>query len=137
MSTIVLRATARLLTPVIVVLAVFFMLRGHDDPGGGFIAGLILGAGVVLRWLAFGPEGVGVLLPVRPAVLLAGGLAVAVVTGLVPLVFGEPFLSGTVVGTRVVGVEVKVATSLIFDVGVMSIVLGMVGTFVVALGQER
>lgn len=137
MSTIVLRATARLLTPVIVVLAVFFMLRGHDDPGGGFIAGLILGAGVVLRWLAFGPEGVGVLLPVRPAVLLAGGLAVAVVTGLVPLVFGEPFLSGTVVGTSIVGLEVKVATSLIFDVGVMSIVLGMVGTFVVALGQER
>ncbi len=137
MSTIVLRATARLLTPVIVALAVFFMLRGHDDPGGGFIAGLILGSGVVLRWLAFGPEGVGVLLPVRPAVLLAGGLAVAVVTGLVPLVFGEPFLSGTVVGTSIVGLEVKVATSLIFDVGVMSIVLGMVGTFVVALGQER
>jgi multicomponent Na+:H+ antiporter subunit B len=70
-------------------------------------------------------------------VLLAGGLAVAVVTGLVPLALGEPFLSGTVVGTSIVGREIKVATSLIFDVGVMSIVLGMVGTFVVALGQER
>jgi hypothetical protein len=55
----------------------------------------------------------------------------------VPLALGEPFLSGTVVGTSIVGREIKVATSLIFDVGVMSIVLGMVGTFVVALGQER
>ena len=137
MSTLTLRVTARFLTPVVVVLAAFFMVRGHDDPGGGFIAGLVLGAGVVLRWLAFGTNGIGRLLPLPPRVLLALGSGLAIVSGVTPLLFGDPLLSGTVVRVSVAGLELKAATSLVFDLGVLSIVLGMVGTFVVTLGQER
>jgi multisubunit Na+/H+ antiporter MnhB subunit len=136
-STAILRHAARLLTPVIVILAVFFLLRGHDDPGGGFIAGLVLGAGIVFRWLAFGNEGIGRLLPADPVVLLASGLGLAVLTGLGAVVAGEPFLAGELWKTEVWGRELKVTSSLAFDVGVSLVVIGMVGAFVRALGEER
>jgi multisubunit Na+/H+ antiporter MnhB subunit len=136
-SSAILRHAARVLTPAIVVLAVFFLLRGHDDPGGGFIAGLVLGAGIVFRWLAFGSEGIGRLLPASPTVLLASGLGLAVVTGLAPMAFGEPFLKGEIWKAELWGGELKVTSSLVFDVGVSLVVVGMVGAFVRALGEER
>jgi multisubunit Na+/H+ antiporter MnhB subunit len=137
MTTVILRTAARGLTPVAVILAMFFLIRGHNDPGGGFIAGLVLGAGIVLRWLAFGVEGVGRLLPVPPVALLGAGLVLAVGTGLVPVILGDPFLSGALWEARLLGIELKVASSLFFDVGVVLVVLGMVGAFVQTLGDER
>ncbi|HSL11728.1 MAG TPA: MnhB domain-containing protein [Actinomycetota bacterium] len=136
-TTLILRVAARGLTPPVIALAVFFLWRGHDAPGGGFIAGLVLGAGVVLRWLAFGVDGIGALVPGPPARVLALGLVVAVTVGAVPLAFGEPFLSGAIWEPRVGDVEVKLASSLVFDVGVTLVVVGMVGAFVRGMGARR
>jgi multicomponent Na+:H+ antiporter subunit B len=118
-----------------VALAIFFLLRGHDAPGGGFIAGLTLGAGTILRWLAFGPDGVGRLLPLPPLALVAAGLALAILTGVVSLVAGEAFLTGAVWSGEVVGLSVKVASSIAFDVGVTLLVLGAVGALVRSMGE--
>lgn len=137
LSTVILRAAARGLTPAIVILAVFFLLRGHDEPGGGFIAGLVLGAGIVFRWLAFGNEGIGRLLPLAPTSLLALGLGLAVGTGLAAVALGEPFLTGAVWKADVAGLQVKATASLVFDAGVMLVVVGMVGAFVRTLGASR
>lgn len=128
---------ARALTPAVVVLALFFLWRGHDAPGGGFIAGLVFGAGIVLRWLAFGPDGIGPLLPAPPSRVLALGLVIAIGVGMVPVAVGEPFLSGAIWELSVLGTELKVASSLVFDVGVTFAVVGMVGAFVRGMGSIR
>jgi multisubunit Na+/H+ antiporter MnhB subunit len=119
----------------VVVLGLFFLLRGHDAPGGGFIAGLTLGTGVILRWLAFGPRGVGRLMQVAPLTLIAAGLVLAIATGAVTTLLGEPFLSVALWTGEVVGLSFKVSSSLVFDVGVTSLVLGTVGALVRAMGE--
>jgi multisubunit Na+/H+ antiporter MnhB subunit len=136
MTSVILRTAARALTPLVVVLAMFFLVRGHDAPGGGFIAGLVLGAGIVLRWLAFGVDGLRPLLPARPTTLLVAGLLLAVLAGIVPVLLDQPFLSGAVWKSELAGFEVKVASSLVFDTGVTLVVVGMVGAFVRSLGVE-
>jgi multisubunit Na+/H+ antiporter MnhB subunit len=136
-STLILRTTARALTPAVLALALFFLIRGHDAPGGGFIAGLVIGAGIVLRWLAFGVDRLSPLVPAEPLVIVGCGLGIAVASGIVPMLFGGAFLSGTVWELEAASLELKVASSIVFDLGVTFVVVGMVGAFVRSLGGVR
>lgn len=138
MSTLILRATTRVLTPIMVVLSLYLLMRGHDAPGGGFIAALVAGAAVVLQYLANGLQGVRRFLPVEVGTLTGIGLLLAVGFGLAGLVLGVTFLEGALwkLDVPVVG-EVKVAASLSFDIGVYLIVLSVVVAIVRYLGEER
>lgn len=132
MSTPILRWTARALTPVIVGFSIYFLLRGHNAPGGGFIAALVAGSAVVLQYLANGLEGIRRFVPVRFATLMAFGLVIAVLAGIIPLFFGGAFLQGAV---WYLG-DLKVAASLGFDVGVYLVVLSVVIVIVRYLGER-
>ncbi|HVL81066.1 MAG TPA: MnhB domain-containing protein [Actinomycetota bacterium] len=132
MSTPILRWTARALTPVIVVVSLYFLLRGHNSPGGGFIAALVAGSAVVLQYLAHGLDGVRRFIPVRFATLLSLGLVIAVVSGLVPLAFGGAFLEQT---TFDIG-DLHLSSSLAFDIGVYLVVLSVVVVIVRYLGER-
>ena len=136
-STPILRATTRALTPVIVVLSIYLLLRGHESPGRGFIAALVAGAAVVLQYLANGLEGTRRFLPVAAITLFAVGLLLAVVTGLGGVVFGAAFLETTIweIEIPLLG-ALKVASSLAFDVGVYLVVLAVVVAVVRYLGEE-
>lgn len=125
MNTVIVRASVRALTPLIALLAVVLLFRGHDAPGGGFIAALAASAAVVLRRVAFGPAPGYSERRGRFALFLGTGLLLAVVYGLVPIVLGDTFLEGAKWSAHlpVLG-EVKLASSLIFDAGVFLIVLG-------------
>jgi multicomponent K+:H+ antiporter subunit A len=101
---------------------VFILLRGHNQPGGGFIAGLVLAVALSLQAMA---QGLDSLAPLRPALhpLLSGGLAVAAATGAAAFVFAHPFLtsaSGHPV-LPLVG-AVPLASALLFDLGVWLVV---------------
>lgn len=137
-STVVSRTTVRILNPVIVAMSVFFLFRGHNAPGGGFIAGLVAGSVIVLRYLTNGTEGVRHLLPFEAETLLGAGLLVAASTGLVALVAGGQFLESAIWHWEapVLG-ELEVATSLFFDIGVYCIVIGTVLAVVRHLGREE
>lgn len=137
MSTLVLRVVSRLLTPIIAVLAVYLFLRGHNAPGGGFIAGLVAAAAMVLRYLADGPDAVRRSLPLPPQVVLAAGLGIVVGFGLVGLLVGGTFLDSAVWTWAVLGAQVKLAASLVFDLGVLLVVLGAVVSFLGALGRDE
>ncbi|HEY8482198.1 MAG TPA: hydrogen gas-evolving membrane-bound hydrogenase subunit E [Spirillospora sp.] len=129
-------AAARLLGPAILVFSVYLLLAGHTRPGGGFVAGLVASMAFVLRYLPGGRHELAAAMPVRPAVLLGGGLAVAVVTGAAGWAFPDAaFLAGEAphVALPVLG-DVKLSTSLFFDVGVYLLVLGMVLTILTTLG---
>jgi multisubunit Na+/H+ antiporter MnhB subunit len=136
-STVIVRTMARVLTPGIFLLSLYLLARGHHQPGGGFIGGLVAGGAAVLLHLAWGAVGVR-RLRVDGPVLLATGLLLAVGYGLAGLAFGDAFLQGAIWRLEALpGVgEVKVAASLVFDVGIYLVVIGLVVTYLRALGEE-
>lgn len=136
-QTVILSASTRLLAPLMFGFSAYLLLRGHSAVGGGFIGGLVAGAGVVIMHLAHGPDPGRLLRRVSVEALVGTGLLVGVSYGLAGLVLGGSLLRGGKVEIRlpVLG-EQGLAASLIFDVGVYLIVVGLVVAAVRALGDE-
>lgn len=116
----VLRVGARIIVPLLLFAAVVLFWRGHDEPGGGFIAGLVAGAAIAVASIS----GIHLRIPSSPA-LLASGLLIALVSALAGPLTGGAFLEPVKVGVPVVG---PLTTSLAFDLGVALIVVGLVRT---------
>ena len=150
MSTVIARTAVRLTVPITLVTALSLLLQGHNLPGGGFIAGVLTAAGIALVYVVFGLEELSDMLGVgRPGpfghaplayyrVLFGLGLALAAGSGLVPLLFGDPFLTQTywiLHGVPLFG-EVEVASALAFDVGVYLTVVGALLSIVAVVGVE-
>jgi multicomponent Na+:H+ antiporter subunit A len=125
------RTAARLLMPLLLLFSVFLLLRGHNEPGGGFVAGLVGAAAFALYAIAYGvPPARGALL-VRPLTLLGAGLLIALVSGLPAMVRGQPYLTAQ----WVLG-PVAIGTPLVFDIGVFLVVAGVVLMMVFTLAEE-
>ncbi len=138
MSDLILSTATRFLMPLFLTFAVFLLLRGHNEPGGGFIGGLVAAAGFALYSLAYSPGRMMQLLRVGPRTLIGWGLLLAAVSGLPALAAGTPFLTALWAKLHIPGlVNLKVGTPLIFDVGVFLVVVGVVLTVVVALQEEE
>lgn len=129
---VILTETVNGLTPILLLFSLFLTFRGHNDPGGGFAGGLVMGAAVILRYLASGTAGVRSL-RVDPILLIGLGLGLAVVTGLGGLLSGNAFLESAIWHQQLplIG-EVKVVTSAFFDIGVHILVVGVVMSILVA-----
>lgn len=136
MSSLILRAAARVLMPLLLVFAVFLLLRGHNEPGGGFVAGLVVAVAFVLRVLAEGTEAARAALLVHPSRLLGVGLLAALGSGFIPLVLGRPFLTACWADIGFAGVRVFVGTPLLFDLGVCLLVIGVVLTMTFNLAEN-
>ena len=137
MRSLILATSTRILTPVIVVVSVYLLMRGHNSPGGGFIGALVAGAAVVLNYLAHGIAGLRRLLPVTAGTLLGAGLLLATTVGLGGLVVGGQFLESAVWEWHSPLGELKVTASLFFDIGVFFIVVGVVVAIMRYLGEEH
>ena len=134
---VVLEVITRILFHSIVVFSVFLLFSGHNAPGGGFAGGLVAGLALVLRYLAGGRYELGEAAPVDPGLLLGLGLLIAGGTGVVGLVLGADVLQTAILETTlpVLG-DVKLVTSLFFDIGVYLIVVGLVLDVLRSLGAE-
>ena len=130
-------ASVRLLFASIAVLSIYFLFAGHNQPGGGFVGGLTAGAAVSLVFVAGGLESVRDLLPTRPWVVLGVGLAIAVVTALIPILLGGAVLEHAVfeVDVWMIGV-LKATSALPFDIGVYLVVVGLVLMAYEAFGED-
>ncbi|WP_225732796.1 Na+/H+ antiporter subunit A [Pseudoclavibacter sp. CFCC 11306] len=125
----------RLLFLPLMLISVMLLIAGHNQPGGGFAGGLVAGLALVLRYLAAGRYELGEALPVPPGVLLGTGLATAVGTGALSMLFGEPFLTSLWwQATLPIFGEVKLGTPTLFDIGVYLVVLGLVFDVLRSLG---
>ena len=133
---IMLTMLMRPLLPLALVVAFHILLRGHNLPGGGFIAGLITGVVFILQYLAVGIDVTATRLRIDHVRLFAVGLGLATATGLASMVFGLPFLTGThgYVGLPLVG-PVHLASALIFDLGVYLVVVATVLLVLTELGR--
>lgn len=134
MTSSILQTATRLLMPLLLLFAVFLLLRGHNQPGGGFVAGLVVSASYVLYAIAFGVAAARRALLVQPSTLLSVGLLVALVSGLPAVVSGRPFMSALWTTPPGFG-GVAVGTPLIFDIGVFLAVVGVVSTIVFTLAE--
>lgn len=131
-DSLILRTTSSVLMPLMLLFSLFELLRGHNEPGGGFVGGLLAAGGLCLYLLAHGPEATRRLLRIDPRVLVGAGLLVALVAGLVAPLRGDPFLTGVWLEQPVPGIG-KVSTVLLFDVGVYLVVAGTTLLMVLAL----
>ena len=154
MTSVIMRTTARVIVPIILVVSVTLFVEGHNLPGGGFIGGVLTVTAFAVIYLAFGLDFLerGVLgrdvdpgkEPSRDRIVVAYrrvfeyGLAIAVVSGLVPLAFDEPFLAQTFWEFEGVPIyhHVEVASALAFDFGVYCVVVGGLLTILSVVGAE-
>lgn len=135
MTSSILQTATRVLMPLLLLFAVFLLLRGHNQPGGGFVGGLVVASSFVLYAIAFGVDAGRRALLVRPSTLLGVGLLVALTSGLLSVVMGQPFMTAQWTELAVGSNAVAVGTPLVFDVGVFLAVIGVVLTIVFTLTE--
>ncbi|GAB2464201.1 MAG: monovalent cation/H+ antiporter subunit A [Comamonas sp.] len=115
----------RLLLPFAAVISMYIFLRGHNEPGGGFVAGLVLSIGLLLQYIVSGTQWVESHLPIFPRRWIAVGLLFALGTGVGSWYFGYPFMtSHGWHGHLPLFGEVHIASALFFDIGVFALVVG-------------
>jgi len=128
---------ARLMLPLAVMVAIYLFLRGHNLPGGGFVAGLVIAIAFIMQYLVAGASWIEARLTLNPARWIAVGLLVAAATGAGALALGYPFLTTHTahLDIPVVGV-VHLPSALFFDVGVFSVVTGSTLLVLLALAHQ-
>ncbi len=121
----ILSMMARILLPLALLVAIYIFLRGHNQPGGGFIAGLVTSVAIILQYVCSGTDWMHARLPWNYSRVAAGGVLLATVTGLGSWFFGYPFLTSTFTHLHwpIVG-EFELASALAFDTGVFITVVG-------------
>jgi multicomponent K+:H+ antiporter subunit A len=128
---------ARLLLPVAFVVAAHLLLRGHNEPGGGFVAGLIVSIAFLMQYLVAGTRWVEGRARVRPALWIGFGLVVAAATGLGAIAVGYPFLTThTWHFTLPLVGEVHLPSATFFDLGVFAVVVGATLLILTALAHQ-
>jgi multicomponent Na+:H+ antiporter subunit B len=137
MNSLILSTVSRLLVALMFLFSVFLLLRGHNEPGGGFLGGLVAGAGLVLLNMTEGPGALRAGLWADPCRIALVGLGMAIFAGLVAAFAGLPFLTGlwTFVGVEPAAKGVALGTPLLFDVGVYVVVVGAIGALVLVLEE--
>ena len=137
-GSLILETSVEALFHTALLFSLFLLFAGHNAPGGGFIGGLVAGAGFVLRYLNGGAAEVARVMPVPAQALLGAGLGVAVVTGAAGWLGGGRFLESSVFSADVplLG-TVKTTSALPFDIGVYLVVVGLVLSVLRTLGDEE
>ncbi len=127
----------RLLLPVAFVVGASFFLRGHNAPGGGFMAGLVVSVALLLQYMVSGTEWVEAHIPLRPRRWAALGLLLVLATGVGSFVVGYPLLTTHTwhVSLPLLG-EVHFPSATFFDLGVFFAVVGSTLLILVALAHQ-
>lgn len=138
MNSIILTTAARLLIAMLLVFSIFMLLRGHNEPGGGFIGGLIGASGFVLYAIACGTSEARTALRLPPENVAAIGLGLALMAGLLAAFFGSPLFTGQwlFLFAEDGGKGLPLSTVLVFDIGVYLVVMGAILSLVFALEEE-
>lgn len=126
MNSVIFRTAAGVILPIMLVLSFIVLLRGHNEPGGGFVGGLLAASGFALLSLSHGSASALRRLGLHPRTYIGIGLLTATLSGLPAMLTGRPFLSGVWTTITLPGFPepLKIGTPLFFDIGVYLLVLG-------------
>jgi len=137
MRGLILPTATTYLMPVLLLLSLFLLLRGHNEPGGGFAGGLVAAAAFVLLSVSSGVSVARRALQVDPRSLVGVGLLLMIISGFVtPLLYGEPYLTSRWWKFPLGDYEVALGTPLLFDIGVYLGVAGTILLIVFSLEEE-
>jgi multicomponent Na+:H+ antiporter subunit A len=122
---------ARLLMPLLLLFSVFLLWRGHNEPGGGFVGGLVASAAFSLYLIAYGVDRARRALIIKPGTLLGVGLLTALISGLPASLLGQPFLKA-----QWTLEPIALGTPMLFDIGVFLVVTGVMLMMIFSLAEE-
>lgn len=136
MRTVIFRSIAPFLTSLMVLFSIFVLLRGHNEPGGGFIGGLIAASALAIYGIACGVAPVRRAIRFHPMAISGFGLFIGALAGVLSVFAGVPYMTGLWVYPTLFGVELALSSVLLFDIGVYLVVVGSIGSIALAL-EER
>lgn len=135
MRTLIFRTIAPFLAALMILFSIFVTLRGHNDPGGGFIGGLIAASAFAIYGIAAGVRYVRRALYFHPLSVAGFGLALAATSGLLSIFKAQPFLTSQWAFPKLFGVEIALSTPMFFDIGVYFVVLGSLTSIALKLEE--
>jgi multicomponent Na+:H+ antiporter subunit A len=135
---VILRTVSKVVIFIVVTFSWYLFSAGHNEPGGGFIGGLMTAAALVLLSMAFGMDVTRNVIPVQFRKVTAMGLLIALLTGIGSLVLGVPFLSHAFghFDLPLLG-DTELATAVLFDLGVYLAVVGVTMTIINSIGRDQ
>lgn len=137
MKSYIVQLAATRLLPVTLILSLLVFYRGHNEPGGGFIGGLMAAAGFIFYAMAFDTQEAEKKLRVSPLMLIVAGLSIAFISTLPSLFAGNPFFTGEWISLSIplLG-KLKLGTPMLFDLGVYFTVWGISVTILFNVMEE-
>lgn len=134
MNTVIFRTIAPSIVAIMLVFSVYICLRGHNEPGGGFIGGLIAASAIAILGMAGGADAARRALRLDPLAIAGFGVFIAGLSGLLSLFTGSPFMTSIWFYFELGQTTVPLSTPLVFDIGVYLVVFGTISA--IALGLE-
>lgn len=135
-NSLILISTVKYIIPLLLIFSFFLLLRGHNEPGGGFIGGLVAASAYALYSIANGVSEAKKVLRFEPIALIGFGLLIALSSQLFPLFFNKIFATGIWLKNSIPVIG-KIGTPLIFDVGVYILVLGISAKIIFSMAEEE
>jgi len=132
-----LQVSMRVLSLIIFTFSFYLLLAGHNNPGGGFIGGLMTATAVLVLYLVFDMKTITKAIPISFTTMIGVGLLLAAFTGIISIIFGYPFLTQFFEYFQIpMFGEVELTTALIFDLGVYLVVVGAALTIILAIAED-
>lgn len=136
MRTVIFRTIAPYLASLMVLFSIFVLLRGHNEPGGGFIGGLIAASALAIYGISNGVQAVRRAIRFHPMAISGSGLVMAALSGLPSIIARVPYLTGLWPEHDLFGLGIYLSTPFFFDIGVYLVVVGAMTSIALAL-EER
>lgn len=136
MSSLIIRTAARTLEPLLLFFSVYVLVAGHNEPGGGFVGGLVAAAALTLHAIAFGVESARRALRWDPQTLMSAGLVLALAAVWAGPLVGRPPMTG-LWGKAPGQTAIELGTPVLFDLGVYLVVAGATLAVIFSLSEER
>lgn len=134
MRSLILHIAVRVLFPILIIASLMSLFRGHHEPGGGFIGGLVAASAYILLTLSMGVKKARSRLPMEPLFFMSTGLFISFLSAVLPMFFGNGYMEALWAGfyLPVIGMP---GTPLMFDIGVYMLVTGIVCKIIFTIGD--
>lgn len=136
MNSLILKTATKFVLALMLLFSIFILFRGHNEPGGGFISGLITGSAFALYIMAHGPVKTRQLIRIDLHVLIGIGIGLALLSGLISAFVDKPFLTGLWISITIGHTKLKLGTPLLFDIGVYIVVVAIILMTIFALEEK-